>query len=352
MALTDKLTNIADAIRSKTGTTEPMTLDEMPTKIENIQTESTPNLQNKAITINENGTQTITADSGYDGLNEVEVTTNVNVSEPEVGIILNGWNSNGYPTKVKFKGFTEIPSYMCKYTSTNYTPLFKHLKNIELDDNVKNIGDYAFQSCSELEEINFKNVMYVGISAFSYCPSLKRVIWSKTINYTFFPSAFYECSSLEELDVKVGALGQNSFKKCTGLKKLRITNTNSAAKISIPYNCFNSCTSLVSASLGQAAGIQASGAANGGFGGCTSLKAVWLGVNSFTYDIGRFAFSGCTAMTKMFIDLPRTTVEATTNYANAYSDNSFSTDVIICNDDEGFITQEEFDAIDWSTYTG
>ena len=42
MALTDKLTAIADAIRSKTGTTEPMTLDEMVTEILNITTGSVP----------------------------------------------------------------------------------------------------------------------------------------------------------------------------------------------------------------------------------------------------------------------------------------------------------------------
>ena len=42
MALTDKLRVIADAIRSKTGTTEPMTLDEMATAILNITTGSVP----------------------------------------------------------------------------------------------------------------------------------------------------------------------------------------------------------------------------------------------------------------------------------------------------------------------
>ena len=42
MALTDKLTAIADAIRSKTGTTEPMTLEEMATTIANITTGSVP----------------------------------------------------------------------------------------------------------------------------------------------------------------------------------------------------------------------------------------------------------------------------------------------------------------------
>lgn len=36
-----------------------------------------PNLQNKSIPITQNGTQTVTADSGYDGLDEVEIITNV-----------------------------------------------------------------------------------------------------------------------------------------------------------------------------------------------------------------------------------------------------------------------------------
>lgn len=42
----------------------------------NVSTPS-PTLQSKSVTITENGTQTITPDSGYDGLDEVEVTTNV-----------------------------------------------------------------------------------------------------------------------------------------------------------------------------------------------------------------------------------------------------------------------------------
>lgn len=38
MALTDKLTAIADAIRGKTGKADGLTLDQMPTEIANIQT--------------------------------------------------------------------------------------------------------------------------------------------------------------------------------------------------------------------------------------------------------------------------------------------------------------------------
>jgi hypothetical protein len=54
-------------------------------------------------------------------------------------------------------------------------------------------------------------------------------------------------------------------------------------------------------------------------------------------------------MTKFYIDLPRATVEGFVNYQYAFSNNAFSTDVIICNDDPDFITKAEFDTIDWST---
>lgn len=43
----------------------------------NASVHPTPNLQDKSITIIENGTQSITFDKGYDGLNSVEVTTNI-----------------------------------------------------------------------------------------------------------------------------------------------------------------------------------------------------------------------------------------------------------------------------------
>jgi hypothetical protein len=69
MALTDKLTDIADAIREKTGKTAKLTLDEMPKAIAGITGAAAPTLQEKTIT--ENGEYT--ADSGFDGLSKVTV---------------------------------------------------------------------------------------------------------------------------------------------------------------------------------------------------------------------------------------------------------------------------------------
>jgi hypothetical protein len=62
-------------------------------------------------------------------------------------------------------------------------------------------------------------------------------------------------------------------------------------------------------------------------------------------------FYNCTNLQKIFINLPRATVETFFGYKTFFTANSNTTVSIICNDDADFITQEEFDAIDWSTYT-
>ena len=64
------LTDIADAIRTKTGKTATMTPLDMPDEILSIKT--TPDLQNKSVTPTKSS-QAITADSGYDGLGTVTV---------------------------------------------------------------------------------------------------------------------------------------------------------------------------------------------------------------------------------------------------------------------------------------
>ena len=76
MALTDKLTAIADSIRGKLGTTDAMTLDEMPNKISSIETG--PSIQeSKTIEITSNGTTEVIPDDGYGGIKKVDVSVAV-----------------------------------------------------------------------------------------------------------------------------------------------------------------------------------------------------------------------------------------------------------------------------------
>ena len=68
----EKIDILANAISDKSGVPVTMTLDEMVEAVDGIETE--PNLQAKTYTVDSAGTETIEADSGYDGLSEVEVT--------------------------------------------------------------------------------------------------------------------------------------------------------------------------------------------------------------------------------------------------------------------------------------
>lgn len=72
--LTEYLDELADVIRSKTGKTENIKATNFASEIESI---SSSKLQSKTQTITSNTTTTIKPDSGYDGLSQVSVTTNV-----------------------------------------------------------------------------------------------------------------------------------------------------------------------------------------------------------------------------------------------------------------------------------
>ena len=76
--LTNFLTDVATSIRTKKGTTNKIAPKDFDTEIESIQSGGgTPNLQEKSVTITENTTTEIIADSDYDGLSKVSVLTNV-----------------------------------------------------------------------------------------------------------------------------------------------------------------------------------------------------------------------------------------------------------------------------------
>lgn len=71
----DKLDILATAISNKSGEPLTLTLDEMVEAVDSIEAGSAePVLQAKTYTVDSAGTETITADSGYDGLSSVSVS--------------------------------------------------------------------------------------------------------------------------------------------------------------------------------------------------------------------------------------------------------------------------------------
>lgn len=265
-------------------------------------------LQSKEVEINENGTTSITYDSGYNGLKNVEVITNIVSSgggdTPEKGIVIRECDTNGYVTKIELVGITELPQYAFGCTSTTFSELFtENLKEVILPEGLTKMGQGIFHNCKNLTKVNIPSSLNsLGANMFSYCTSLK----------------------IKTLPDTITSLNYGTFRYCQ-----------------IYQLSFNGITKITASNMTQSP-----------FERCR-LYAIWIGSAIATGGLGYYALycEGSYKLKKIFINLPRATVEAMDNYSVAFSDNQVSTDIIVCNDDEGFMTKEEFDAIDWATYT-
>lgn len=103
----EKIDLLANAISAKSGEPLTLTLDEMVEAVDGIEAYSAPTLQSKTYTVDSAGTETITADNGYDGLSSVAV------SVPSASFwtgITDEFYGNGNARRWKVTAFTEINS--------------------------------------------------------------------------------------------------------------------------------------------------------------------------------------------------------------------------------------------------
>lgn len=208
MALTDKLTAIADAIRAKTGTTGTMTLAEMPEKIAAIQTGG-------------GGTSQI------DSLIDRTITEISNDSVTSIGAW--AFQNCSILNTANFPAVTSIGSHAfnscSKLTTVNF-PV------------TTSISDYAFSTCTELTTADFPVVTSIDIYAFYSCYKLT------TVNFPLATSigndAFYGCSQLTTVNFPVvTSIGEYAFQNCT-----RLTTADFPLATSIGKNAFYLCRPL------------------------------------------------------------------------------------------------------------
>ena len=103
-------------------------------------------------------------------------------------------------------------------TATN--TLLKGCYNTIIPNTITNIGDYAFDHCSQLISITIPNsVTIVGDYAFYFCTSLKSVVIPDDVTY-IGNLAFFYCAALQSLTIGSGVrtLGWNAFDYCYDLK--------------------------------------------------------------------------------------------------------------------------------------
>lgn len=192
MALTDKLTAIAEAIRSKTGKTDSMTLDEMPTEIESIQT---------------GGGGGITADQVATG----KIEGNLSISANKINSY--AFYGNGSITGVSAPNVTSLGSYAFNGCGG--------LKSVSFP-NVTSAGEYAFQSCG-LVEVELPLLATVPNGCFRYNYRIKKGTFQSATSIG--ENAFRSDSSLQQLDFSVcTTIYQLAFISCTKMDVFIIRN--------------------------------------------------------------------------------------------------------------------------------
>lgn len=204
------------------------------------------------ILISENGTYDITTFSNA----IVNISSEIdNINNYKIAI---GAKSGSiYDTQI-----SEVPTYGFYYRNASYGA---PITGVEMT-NVKNIGQHAFDFCSELLVASFKNCISIADYAFRGCTSLNQV--SFPLCSTIYNFAFYDCVALTQIN----------FPKCSFISGTAFANCYSLSQISFPLvsdiypGAFRNCSNLTQISLPMCSYLTGSGI----FSNCISLESIYL----------------------------------------------------------------------------
>lgn len=179
MALTDKLEAIANAIRTKTGSAELLTLEEMPVAIISIEGGGSGDSNGK--------------------LGEAAAGTITTVTEADLAGV----------TQLRAEAFSTCELLTSVYMGDNIQRIGGHafancdeLESIRLSENITSIADSTFLDCKKLASIVIPDgVTSLGMYAFAYCSNLGSITLGTNIT-TINASAFDRCSKLTDVYYK------------------------------------------------------------------------------------------------------------------------------------------------------
>ena len=186
-------------------TEQTETITELQEQVDDLeeQVDEMENLQTKDVTITENGTTEITADSSYYALEKVNLTVNAGTASDIYGLFSNCSDTGNVSQGTELKTCLELKNSNVDFSNfTNGSSLFSDCKLItEINANINNKTklDYCFANCVNLKTCNLTNTSNVTIIAnmFSGCSKLEDInIFDLSGCTGSYNNAFRYCSLL------------------------------------------------------------------------------------------------------------------------------------------------------------
>jgi len=167
------------------------------------------------------------------------------------------------------------------------------IKTLVVDSCVGNIGQYAFQKCSGLENVTIKNNGKIGLKAFEGSSTGNPATYVISNVGLIDKSAFANCTKMQDLTVNssVTTIGQYAFQKCSGLENVTIQNIGMIGASAFESS---STTNIATYNISNVGLIGESAFAN-----CTKMQN--LTVNSSVTTIGQYAFQKCSGLENVTI---------------------------------------------------
>ena len=156
------------------------------------------------------------------------------------------------------------------------------IQNICIDGNIENIGNDAFEDCSNVKNIIIPDsVTSIGLSAFSGCSSLTSITIPDSVT-SIGLGAFSGCSSLTSIAIPDGvtSIESSTFQKCSSLTSITIPDSVT----SIESWAFYGCSSLTSITIPDSVTSIGSWA----FKNCSKLNNITLPKNITTIENNTF----------------------------------------------------------------
>ena len=268
------LTAIADAVRAKKGTTEPIALTDLATEIESIQSGG---------------------GSGNDiFLSSVRQTTPYEIDVED----LRGISEIGASAFEGDKALERItiPKEVTKIGEEAFYGCV-NLKTVIFEDgsSLKEIGSNAFYDCRLLEDIIIPGGTTVfGYQCFSYCYKLQNIIIPEGTT-SIAPRMFIGCTNLRNiiLPETIVEIGEYAFCNCDSLNQIKLPSKIRIIDNSTFY--YSGLTSIFIPKFVTRIGQEA-------FRGCKNLSEIIFESEGILLEISQSAFSGCSSLKN--IDIP------------------------------------------------